>query len=89
MGLVESGIERAKKIPICELRSQREASSNSIDQIPYISTYNPNFDDHFNEVKSVFNVLQTSPETENIFKEVSLIKSKRQPRNLKSLLTRP
>ena len=88
INLIESGISRALKIPISELRSPSKTNSNALDKIPYISTYNPNYDDHFNEIKSVFNMLQISPETENIFKEVSLVKSKRQPRNLKSILTR-
>lgn len=88
-GIINNGISRAKQISISVLRTSDKTTDNtSNDIIPYISTYNPNFNDHFSEVKSAITLLQTSQETKNIFKEVSLIKSKKQPSNLKNLLTK-
>lgn len=88
-GLIRQGIEKANKIPLSTLRNPTCNRRNREDDImTYVSTYNPNHCDFYKEVKFGFELLKNSPETENIYRNVSLIKAKRQPNNLKKILTR-
>lgn len=86
--IINHGISLAKQIPVQELRSSKNTEQGSNEIIAYISTFNPNFEDNFGVIKSTFNNLQCHTETKEIFKDAKLIKSKRQPSNLKNLLTR-
>jgi hypothetical protein len=84
--LVQHGIEKALNIPQTELR--REVQRNSEEAIiPYITTYDPNLDDKYGVVRNIFDFLQKCPKTSKSFKNKKLISSKRQPPNLKRLLT--
>lgn len=86
-GLIKQGIKKAKEIPITDLRSPVN-NKETQDILTYVTTYDPTYCDFYPEVKSSFELLQRSEETKDIFKEVTLIKAKRQPNNLKRLLTR-
>lgn len=89
IGLIEQGIAKAKQIPIGTLRSPTHDTEDNNDEImTYVTTYNPNHCDFYKEVQSGFDLLRKSPETEDIYKNVTLIKAKRQPNNLKQILTR-
>ena len=50
-------------------------------------TYKPNYDSHSNVVKQMFDELKESKFTKHIFANKKLIQSKRQPPNLKNILT--
>jgi hypothetical protein len=86
--VIRIGIEKALSIPQEELRKTKEHDEKAKESIPYISTHNPNINDIFNEVRKTFEILRTHPATNNSFKNKQLVRSKRQPPNLKRILTK-
>ena len=85
--LIKNGITKALQLPINELRQPRQTPINENKNIFYISTYNPNYEDHSDITRQTFNFLKMCPQTKHIYKDCELTKSKRQPPNLKKLLT--
>ena len=85
--IIMNGIAKAKSIPIEELRSSQDCESSE-DIMPYTISYNPNYSDYFKCIKNSFALLKTVPETRTIFHNTKLIKSHRQPNNIKKILTR-
>jgi hypothetical protein len=71
---------------MCILREEKDTSENE-DIVPYVSTFNPNFEDMSEFVNATFKNIKTIPSLKNQFSNTSLIKSKRQPPNLKRMLT--
>ncbi len=84
--LIISGINRANSIPLEELRQTSPKSNTDI--IPYVTTFNPNITDSFNVIKTNIPYLEKSERMSLVLKESKIIKSNRQPPNLKRLLTR-
>ena len=80
--LIEDGIKKALSFDRNTLLYpiQRDVDNN-------VSSYNPNYDSHSNIVKQMFDELKVSKFTKNIFANKKLIQSKRQPPNLKNILT--
>ena len=60
--------------------------SDELEIIPYVTTY-PAAADHCETVTQVFNCIKTTSGLSNIFKNKKNIKAKKQPRNLKKILT--
>ncbi|XP_071122593.1 uncharacterized protein [Mytilus edulis] len=85
--LIEKGIEKAKAIPMTELRSTARKESNT-ELIPFVSTHNPYNPDIFNVIKANLPVLQKTKKLKKLFPTEKFLKSKRQPLNLKKILTR-
>ena len=85
--LIDMGIQKAKLIPLTELRSTRSKDQNT-DLLPFVSTHNPNNPDMFSVIKNNLPVLHQNQNLENLFPSDIFLKSKRQPRNLKKILTR-
>ena len=85
--LIENGIRQARMIPQNKLRTTTNIRNNVTEKIPFISTYNPNSQNLFPTVSSVLDSLKADPSTEAIFTNAKIVNSKRQPNNLKSLLT--
>ncbi len=56
--------------------------------IPFISTYNPKNPEIFCSIKQNLPILQQDHQMNEIFSNYRFIKSKRQPKNLKRLLTK-
>ena len=56
--------------------------------ITYVSTHNPQNPELFNVIKSNLPISQEDPKMNEILSNFKLIKSKRQPNNLKRLLTK-
>ena len=84
--LIEKGINLARRIPLSELRTPvvREKTQ----PLTFVSTFNKRNPKIFPEIYKHFQTLQEENET---FKQISLetkfIKSERQPRNMKQILT--
>ena len=68
------------------LRIVREKTDNDI--ITYVSTFNPKNLELFNSIRKNLPILQEDETMNKILQEFRIIKSKRQPRNLKKLITR-
>ena len=66
---------------------QGEETSNNFD-IPFIITHNPNDNDCYLIVKEVCEMLKKDENMEKVFKNKNVIKSKRQPKNLKQIMTK-
>jgi len=84
---IEKGIEMASKIPRDELLKPNTNNKNE-NIIAYVSTHNPKNTEAFNIIKQNENLLKSDPTMETILNENKMIKSKRQPPNLKKILTR-
>ena len=84
--LVDDGIKRAKLIPKQELRKVKPKTKDSV--IPFVFTHNPSNPNVTSLVRSTFEVLKSDKQMKQALKGVKYISSKRQPANLKQLLTR-
>ena len=88
--LIDAAILKAKAIPVEDLRiSRRTRNQDEIEnQIPLVVTHNPRNVNMFSYVKDCFPILQQSEKLRNRIDMKNIIYSRRQPRNLKKLLTR-
>lgn len=59
----------------------------NLDNIPYVSTYSPNYPNDVGIVKDAVSMLKKKETTSTAYKNKSLLLSKRQPANLKNILT--
>ena len=84
--LIENGIKRALAINQEELRKTITRQDEKV--LPYVSTHNPKNLEFFNIIKENLPVLYEDANMKDIFSQAKIIKSKRQPANLKRLLTR-
>lgn len=85
--LVQQSIERAKAIPLAELRSTTRRE-NDTDIIPFVSTHNPCNPNMYEIIRTSLPLLRQNEELKTLFPVESILKSKRQPKNLKRILTR-
>ena len=85
--LIKGGIEKARKLDRNSLLTEiKDKSSTNI--IPFVSTYNPRNPETYQEIQQDVNILKRDPYMNDILKNYKIIKSKRQPPNLKHLLTK-
>ena len=84
--MIEKGIDKAMKLSKRELRILRKKTDNDI--ITYVSTFNPKNPELFNSIRRNMPILQEDETMNKILQEFQIMKSKRQPRNLKKLITR-
>ena len=83
--LIEDGIQKAKLIPQIELRKVKEKKNEDI--IPFVFTHNPSNPNVSSLIRSTFDLMQIDRKMQKTLKNVKYIGSKRQPPNLKRLLT--
>ena len=87
MTLIKGGIQKARNLDRNTLLTEvKDISSTNI--IPFVSTYNPRNPETFQEIQQDINILKRDSHMNNILKNYKIIKSKRQPPNLKNLLTK-
>ena len=86
--LVEDGIRRAKNIPQEELKKTKPPEENNNINIACVTTYNPNNPNVLSTIKNTLPLLKQSPQMNKIVDKIKIINSKRQPPNLKRILTR-
>ena len=84
--IIEHGINRAMSLDKDVLRTVKEKSEEKI--IPYVSTHNPQDPEMFQVILDNVPILKEDDKMRNILTKYKLIKSKRQPYNLKRLLTK-
>ena len=87
-GLVRHSIEEAKRIPKHELLEPKSKDSAEENILAFVTTFNPRNPELFNTIKETLPLLNASPKLREAMKKFKLIKSKRQPQNLKGILTR-
>lgn len=85
ISLINNGIERAKAIDIEELRTTKSKTEEKI--IPYVSTHNPRNVETYNIIYQNLPFLHQDPRMKRALADQKIIKSKRQPRSLKKILT--
>ena len=85
MEIIENGLTKARNIPQSELRKSGKPNLDD-NIIPFISTHNPNNPQIYNLIKSTFGILKCNEVPG--FKDLRLIKSKRQAPNLKRIWTK-
>ena len=85
--LINQGIIKAKSIPQETLRSN--TTENKTDNLlTFVSTYNPRNPNIFSIIRKSIPILNSSPKMNKEMKKIKLIPSRRQPENLKRILTR-
>ena len=84
--LIQSGIDRAMQLDQKTLRNVTEKTRESV--ITYVSTHNPKNPEIFNVINFNLPILLEDPKMNKVLSNFKLIKSKRQPNNLKRLLTK-
>jgi hypothetical protein len=85
--LIQAGIDRAKSLDRKQLLTE-ERSVNNKETIAYVSTFNPRNPELFSEIIHDINILKRDPHMRNVLENYQIIKSKRQPPNLKRILTK-
>lgn len=88
LNLINDGIQKSLSIDRNELLYPNSAKNESKNVIPFVSTYNSNNPINSNFVVSMFESLKNDPNTSNIFKNKKLLLSKRQPPNIKNMITK-
>ena len=85
--LINNGVEKPKKLTIEEQRNPKKKSDNNNKTLPLVITHNPNNPQIVNMVRQSMNFLRHSKKMESTLKNADLIVSRRQPKNLKQILT--
>ena len=80
--LIKAGIDKAKQIPITELRNPRQRNEEDKEKIPFVITHNPNNHNILGTAKRFFPILQQSENMKELAKDTHIINSRRQAPNL-------
>ncbi len=86
-GIIKMGIEKAKSISQAELRRTREKTVDE-NVIAMVTTHNPTNPEIQDVINTALGILNSDEKMHNIFKNTKIIRSRRQPPNLKHILTR-
>ena len=84
--LINYGIEKAKSNVTTTSRIFN--TTEKMEVIPYVSTYNPRNSEAFNIIHENIPSLMQNPKMKDILDSSNIIKSKRQPKSLKKILTK-
>ena len=84
--VIDAGIQRALNLNRSELRQVRQNPEDNV--VTYVSTFNPKNPELFGAILQNLNILREDQKMNAILQANTIIKSKRQPANLKRLLTR-
>ncbi|MEW8548114.1 MAG: hypothetical protein AB2693_31815, partial [Candidatus Thiodiazotropha sp.] len=85
--LIENSIQKVVNIDLKTLRTQR-VNEESDEILPYVSTHNPKNPEAFQILRNNLPILTNDQQMSKVLKDTKIIKSKRQPQNLKKLLTK-
>ena len=86
LGIIIDGIEKAKQLSIADLRTPRPKTNSDI--IPFVHTHDPGITNVFTTVKANIPILMRSERIKRIIPHNKIIDSRRQPLNLKRILSR-
>ena len=84
--VIDAGIQRALNLNMSGLRQMRQNLEDNV--VTYVSTFNPKNPEPFGAILQNLNILRKDKRMNDILQANTIIKSKRQPPNLKRLLTR-
>lgn len=84
--LITAGIEKAKALDLQTVRTVKNKNKQNL--ITYVSTHNPKHIEIFGDIRNDLQVLTRDEHMKEVLQPYKIIKSKRQPKNLKKLLTR-
>ena len=85
--IIQQGIKKATEIERnTPLKSTTKKDKSNL--VPFISYNNPLDNEIFKYIKSNFNILTSDPRMKNVLQNQRVINCKRQPPNLKSILTK-
>ena len=84
--IMEHGVQKAMSLDKNVLRTITAKGKENM--VPYVSTFNPRDPEMFRVIMDNMPVLQADEKMRNILSNCKIIKSKRQPYNLKRLLTK-
>ena len=84
--LISTGIAKARSIDKTELRKVKEKTQNNI--LPFISTFNPKNPNAFKLIQQHIPILMKDKKMKDILQTHRFIKSQRQSKSLKMILTR-
>ncbi|KAK3091940.1 hypothetical protein FSP39_023867 [Pinctada imbricata] len=88
VNLIDAATNRAKEIPLPELRDKSRRNTNSHKIIPFVTTHNPRNKNVFKTAKTCLPILHQSDNLRSLINQQDIINSRRQPPNLKRLLTK-
>ena len=86
--VISEGIQKAKSIPRDSLLSTCTHTSNEEEVLPFVSTFNPNNTEMFGIFENNMHILTNDETMREALSTSKIIKSKRQPPNLKRLITK-
>ena len=78
-------VELAEKIPLRELRNPKQ--HNNEKPLAYVTTYNKNNPELFTEILKNLEEIENKDKIKEIKDTTKIIKSQRQPQNIKRILT--
>ena len=84
--IIEHGLQQAMSLDKNLLVTVKAKPEGNI--VPYVSTYNPRDPEMFRVIMDKMPILQEDEKMRNILSKHKILKSKRQPYNLKHLLTK-
>ena len=84
--LIDQGIEKANSLSTATLRTPKPSTDSNL--CTFVSTYNPNNNNMWTVVQDSIGILQSDPRCKRVLDSVQLLNSRRQPPNLKKLLTK-
>lgn len=85
--LIQAGIAKARSLDRNDLLKEVH-HTNDKETIPYVSTFNPRNPEIYPHLLHDIKILQRDSHMRNVLEKFNFIKSKRQPLNLKRLLTK-
>ena len=85
--LIKAGIDKARLLDR-NILLEEVNNTNNTETIPYVSTYNPQNPEIYPQLLNDINVLKRDTHMRDVLDKFTFIKSKRQPPNLKRLLTK-
>ena len=86
LSLIETGTKAALRLNKKSLRKVKDKPKGN--RIPFVNTHNPRNLDFFGKIRENLPILEDDKKMSEILKKYKIIKSKRQPDNLKKILTR-
>ena len=84
--LIDGGIAKAMNLDKNTLRTIKNKTDDKV--IPYVSTHNPKNPEIYKVIQFNLPILKEDPKMNDILSNFKIIKNKRQPNNLKRLLTK-
>ncbi len=84
--LIDTGIQNALSIPQSVLRQVQKRAENKI--MPFVITHNPRNPEVWPLIQSTMTAFDANETLRKVFQNTKVIKSRRQPPNLKNILTR-